>query len=92
MRAAGTDERTRSIDAGGEDRSGGRPGPPPASTSARPRGANARDWTVCGKPSVPGRSYCQEHVEICYQGGGRKEGRMGKKLNKGEEKIASNNI
>ena len=27
---------------------------------------NARDWTVCGKPSLPGRSYCQEHVEICY--------------------------
>ena len=27
---------------------------------------NARDWAVCGKPSVAGRSYCQEHVEICY--------------------------
>ena len=38
---------------------------------------NARDWAVCGKPSVAGRSYCQEHVEICYQvgskGGGGKE-------------------
>ena len=38
---------------------------------------NARDWAVCGKRSVPGRSYCQEHVEICYQGGskGGKEGK-----------------
>ena len=34
---------------------------------------NARDWAVCGKRSVAGRSYCQEHVEICYQGGGGKE-------------------
>ena len=32
---------------------------------------NARDWAVCGKPSVAGRSYCQEHVEICYQGGSK---------------------
>ena len=28
---------------------------------------NARDWAVCGKRSVAGRSYCQEHVEICFQ-------------------------
>ena len=35
---------------------------------------NARDWAVCGKPSVAGRSYCQEHAGICYQGGGGKEG------------------
>ena len=35
---------------------------------------NARDWAVCGKRSVAGRSYCQEHVEICYQGGGGKDG------------------
>ena len=32
---------------------------------------NARDWAVCGKRSVAGRSYCQEHVEICYQGGSK---------------------
>ena len=38
---------------------------------------NARDWAVCGKPSVAGRSYCQEHVEICYQGGS-KGGKDGK--------------
>ena len=35
------------------------------------------EWTFCGKRSAPGRSYCQEHVEICYQagskGGGGKE-------------------
>ena len=35
---------------------------------------NARDWAVCGKPSVAGRSYCQEHVEICYQGGSKDGG------------------
>ena len=35
---------------------------------------NARDWAVCGKPSVAGRSYCREHVEICFQGGGGKDG------------------
>ena len=38
---------------------------------------NARDWVVCGKRSVAGRSYCHEHVEICFQGdsngGGVKE-------------------
>ena len=38
---------------------------------------NARDWAVCGKPSVAGRSYCQEHVEICYQDGS-KGGKDGK--------------
>ena len=32
---------------------------------------NARDWAVCGKRSVAGRRYCQEHVEICYQGGSK---------------------
>ena len=34
---------------------------------------NARNWAVCGKRSVAGRSYCQEHVEICFQGGGGEE-------------------
>ena len=38
---------------------------------------NARDWAVCGKRPVAGRSYCQEHVEICYQGGS-KDGKEGK--------------
>ena len=28
-----------------------------------------REWTFCGAPSLPGRSYCPEHAEICYQGG-----------------------
>ena len=32
---------------------------------------NARDWAVCGKRTVAGRRYCQEHVEICYQGGSK---------------------
>ena len=33
---------------------------------------NARDWAVCGKRSVAGRSYCQEHVDICYQDGSKR--------------------
>ena len=58
-RAGWNGERTRSIDAGG-----------PARTCQYigDSEGNARDWAVCGKPSVAGRSYCQEHVEICFQG------------------------
>ena len=36
---------------------------------------NARDWAVCGKRPVAGRSYCQEHVEIwCARRTGRRLG------------------
>ena len=38
---------------------------------------NPRDWTVCGKPCVEGRSYCVEHAAICYVGKASRNGAEG---------------
>ena len=52
-----------------EERTGAAGGPARACQYIGDAKGNARDWAVCGKPSVAGRSYCQEHVEICFQSG-----------------------
>ena len=49
------------------------PGPAPRCQYIGETAGDPHGWTVCGAPSVPGRSYCAKHAAICYRRHGDEE-------------------